>query len=67
MTSPWVTMLGSLVVLLGVSLLPGWALASILDGSGDRVRKSLLAPGLGLLVVYGLNGTLLLLLSLIHI
>lgn len=61
MTSPWMTMLGSIVVLLGMSMLPGWALASILDGSGDRVRKTLLAPGLGLLVAYGLNGTLLLL------
>ena len=54
-------MLGSLVLLLSVSMLPGWALASVLDGSGDRWRKSLLSPALGLLLLYGLNGTLLLL------
>ena len=54
-------MLGSMVVLLAVSMLPGWALASVLDGSGDRWRKSLLSPALGLLLVYGVNGTLLLL------
>ena len=54
-------MLGSVVVLAAASLLPGWAMASVLDGSGDRLRKTLLAPALGLLLLYGLSGTLLLL------
>ena len=54
-------MLGSIVVLLAPSLLPGWALASVLDGSGDRVRKALLSPALGLLLLYGVSGVLLLL------
>ena len=54
-------MLGSAVVLLAPTVLPGWALASVLDGSGDRLRKGLLAPALGLLLLYGLNGALLLL------
>ena len=54
-------MLGSIVVLLAPSLLPGWALASILDGSGDRLRKGLLSPALGLLLLYGVSGGLLLL------
>ena len=62
-------MLGSAVVVLDPSMLPGWALASVLDGSGDRFRKALLAPALGLLLMYGVSGTLVLLdlLSLIHI
>lgn len=54
-------MLGSVVVLLAAGLLPGWAMASVLDGSSDRWRKALLAPALGMLVLYGLSGTLLLL------
>jgi hypothetical protein len=55
------TMLGSIVVVLAASGLPGWALAAVLDGSSDRVRKALLAPSLGLLLLYGISGTLLLL------
>ena len=54
-------MLGSILVLLVPSLLPGWALASVLDGSGDRLRKALLSPALGLLLLYGVSGGLLLL------
>ena len=51
-------MLGSAVVVLAPSILPGWALSTVLDGSSDRFRKVLLAPALGLLLVYGLSGTL---------
>ena len=54
-------MLGSAVVVLAPSILPGWALSSVLDGSSDRFRKILLAPALGLLLLYGLSGTLVLL------
>ena len=54
-------MLGSVIVVLAPSLLPGWALSSILDGSSDQVRKMLLSPALGLLLLYGLSGILLLL------
>ncbi len=53
-------MLGSIVVLLAPSLLPGWAMTSVLDGSSDRWRKMLLAPALGLLFLYGVSGVLLL-------
>ncbi len=54
-------MLGTVLVMLATSMLPGWALASVLDGSSDRLRKGLLAPSLGLLLLYGMSGTLLLL------
>ena len=54
-------MLGSAVVVLAPSILPGWALSTVLDGSSDRFRKGLLAPALGLLLLYGLSGTLVLL------
>lgn len=54
-------MLGSAVVVLAPSILPGWALSTVLDGSSDRFRKVLLAPALGLLLLYGLSGTLVLL------
>lgn len=54
-------MLGSALVVLAPSMLPGWALATVLDGSGDRFRKVLLAPALGLLLMYGVSGTLVLL------
>ena len=52
-------MLTTAAFLLATSMLPGWALASVLDGTGDRLRKALLAPALGLLLLYGLNGALL--------
>ena len=54
-------MLGSALVVLAPSMLPGWALAAVLDGSSDRFRKALLAPALGLLLMYGVSGTLVLL------
>ena len=53
-------MLGSALVVLAPSMLPGWALSSVLDGSSDRFRKALLAPALGLLLFYGVSGTLVL-------
>ena len=53
-------MLGSIVVVLAPSLLPGWALSSVLDGSSGRLRKALLTPALGLLIVFGISGLLLL-------
>ena len=55
------SMLGSAAVVLAPSILPGWALSTVLDGSSDRFRKVLLAPALGLLLLYGLSGTLVLL------
>ena len=54
-------MLGSAMVVLAPSILPGWALSSVLDGSSDRFRKALLAPALGLLLFYGISGSLVLL------
>ena len=54
-------MLGSAVVVLAPSILPGWALSTVLDGSGDRFRKALLAPALGLLLLFGISGSLVLL------
>ncbi|MBR68109.1 MAG: hypothetical protein CMA86_01180 [Euryarchaeota archaeon] len=54
-------MLTTAAFLLATSMLPGWALASVLDGTGDRLRKALLAPALGLLLLYGINGALLVL------
>ena len=59
--SPARDMLGSAVVVLAPSLLPGWGLATVLDGTSDRLRKSLLAPALGLLLFFGVSGSLLLL------
>ena len=46
-------MLGTAMVVLAPSILPGWELSSVLDGSSDRFRKALLAPALGLLLFYG--------------
>jgi len=54
-------MLLTVALIVVVSILPGFALARILDASSDRFRKILLAPALGLLLIYGINGTLLLL------
>ena len=54
-------MLGSAMVVLAPSILPGWALSTVLDGSSDRFRKALLAPALGLLLFYGVSGSLVLL------
>ena len=49
-------MFGTLTWVTLPSLMPGWALATVLDGSGDRWRKALLAPALGLLLLLGLSG-----------
>ena len=49
-------MFGTLAWVILPSLMPGWALATVLDGSGDRWRKALLAPALGLLLLLGLSG-----------
>ncbi|MGA0353026.1 MAG: hypothetical protein ACO3NY_05175 [Poseidonia sp.] len=54
-------MLATALVILAPSIMPGWALSSVLDGSGDRFRKGLLAPALGLLVLFGVSGLLVLL------
>jgi len=54
-------MLLTVALIVLVSILPGFALARILDASSDRFRKILLAPALGLLLIYGINGLLLLL------
>lgn len=52
-------MLAQVAMVVAPSMLPGWALATVLDGSGDRLRKALLAPALGLLLMFGASGTLL--------
>ncbi|HIF90395.1 MAG TPA: hypothetical protein EYQ58_02450, partial [Candidatus Poseidoniales archaeon] len=54
-------MLLTVALILVVSLLPGFALVRILDASSDTFRKLLLMPALGLLLIFGLNGLLLLL------
>ena len=51
-------MLATALVVLAPSIMPGWALSSVLDGSGDRFRKALLAPALGLLLMFGVSGLL---------
>jgi hypothetical protein len=51
--------LTSLLLLL-VSILPGYALCKVLDGSADLWRKILLTPALGLLLIYGASGLLVL-------
>ena len=48
-------MLG-VVLLLLISILPGLGLTRILDGSADRTRRFLLAPALGLLLIFGISG-----------
>ena len=54
-------MLLTVALILVVSILPGFALVRILDASSDTFRKLLLMPALGLLLIFGLNGLLLLL------
>ena len=39
-----------------VSILPGLALVRLLDPAADRLRRWLLAPALGLLILYGVAG-----------
>ena len=48
-------MLG-VVLLLLISIIPGLGLARVLDGSADRTRRFLLAPALGLLLIFGISG-----------
>ena len=49
-------MFGTLAWVILPSMMPGWALATVLDGSGDRWRKALLTPALGLLLLLGVSG-----------
>ena len=44
------------IILLLVSLLPGYALCKVLDASADKWRKMMLSPALGLLLLYGISG-----------
>ena len=50
-------MLVAAFLLLAISVVPGYALCKVLDGSADKWRKAMLSPALGLLLI----------LSLIHI
>ena len=43
-------------VLLAISIIPGYALCKVLDGTADKWRKAMLSPALGLLLVYGVCG-----------
>ena len=52
-------MLLTVMLLLMASCMPGYALCRVLDGSADRMRKALLTPALGLLLMYGVAGGLL--------
>lgn len=51
--------LTSLLLLL-VSIIPGYALCKVLDGSADLWRKIMLTPAMGLLLIYGISGLLVL-------
>ena len=50
----------AVLVLLAISVIPGYALCKVLDGSADVWRKAMLTPALGLLLVYGTCGLVLL-------
>lgn len=52
-------MLITVLLLLAVTALPGYALSRVLDGSADRIRRAMLTPSLGILLVYGFSGILL--------
>ena len=43
-------------VLLAITIIPGYALCKVLDGTADNWRKAMLSPALGLLLVYGICG-----------
>ena len=43
-------------VLLAITIIPGYALCKVLDGTADKWRKAMLSPALGLLLVYGICG-----------
>ena len=53
-------MLVATVLLLAISIVPGYALCKVLDGSADNWRKAMLSPALGLLLIYGTCGIILL-------
>ena len=38
-------------LLLAISIIPGYALCKVLDGTADKWRKAMLSPALGLLLV----------------
>ena len=44
------------IVLLAISIIPGYALCKVLDGTADKWRKAALSPALGLLLIYGACG-----------
>ena len=48
------------MVLLAISIIPGYALCKVLDGTADKWRKAMLSPALGLLLVYGVCGLIVL-------
>ena len=52
-------MLVAYCVLLAISIIPGYALCKVLDGTADNLRKSMLSPALGLLLIYGTCGMVL--------
>ena len=52
-------MLWTALLLLAVTITPGYALCRVLDASADKWRKAMLSPALGLLLVFGLAGGLL--------
>ena len=43
-------------VLLAISIIPGYAMRKVLDGTADKWRKAMLSPALGLLLIYGVCG-----------
>ena len=53
-------MLVATALLLAISIVPGYALCKVLDGSADNWRKAMLSPALGLLLIYGTCGIILL-------
>ena len=46
----------AIMVLLAISIIPGYALCKVLDGTADKWRKAMLSPALGLLLIYGVCG-----------
>lgn len=52
-------MLWTALLLLAVTITPGYALCRVLDASADKWRKAMLSPALGLLLAFGLAGGLL--------
>ena len=49
-------MIVATAVLLAISVVPGYALCKVLDGTADKCRKAMLSPALGLLLIYGVCG-----------